>query len=103
MDIKATKMTESSLWTLPGSDDYETESEIASTTTPPKAANRWSHLLQRAASSNRERYRARLEGDGWSFVGGRYSDDMQELSDESSESVDEEFDVVVLSKESDGC
>lgn len=70
---------------------------------PSKAENRWSRLLQNAASSNRDRHRARLEGDGWAFVGGRYSDELQELSDESAESVDEEFDVVVLARESVGC
>jgi hypothetical protein len=56
-------------------------------------------LLRRAASSNRERLRARLEGDGWDFVGGKYGEEeavLQEAIGQSQESVDEEFDVVVL-------
>jgi hypothetical protein len=96
-------MSESSLWTLPGLDDGEPCSASGSTSHPANTENRWSRLLQRAASSNRERHRARLEGDGWAFVGGRYSDDLQELGDESAESVDEEFDVVVLAREVVGC
>lgn len=97
----AASMSESSLWTLPGYGDDE-----PATTGSPKtttAENRWSRLLHNAASSNRDRHRAHLEGDGWAFVGGRYSDELQELSDESAESVDEEFDVVVLARESVGC
>jgi hypothetical protein len=99
----ATDMCEPSLWTLPGSSCFE--SEISTMTVPGavKTENRWSRLLQKAASSNRDRHRARLEGDGWAFVGGRYSDELQELSDESAGSVDEEFDVVVLARESVGC
>ena len=91
-------MSESSLWTLPGFDDDTTTAQISA-----KTENRWSRLLQKAALSNRDRHRARLEGDGWAFVGGRYSDELHELSDESGESVDEEFDVVVLARESVGC
>lgn len=98
-----TDMSESSLWTLPGLDDGEPPLDSNVTPTPANAANRWSRLLQSAASSNRERHRARLEGDGWAFVGGRYSDELQELSDESGGSVDDEFDVVVLPREVVGC
>ncbi|KAF2632791.1 hypothetical protein BU25DRAFT_417382 [Macroventuria anomochaeta] len=97
-------MSESGLWTLPGfDDDDESSLKTPTTKTSAKTENRWSRLLQGAASSNRERHRARLEGDGWAFIGGRYSDEMQELSDGSGESVDEEFDVVVLARESVGC
>lgn len=103
MSTNFTDMSESSLWTLPGLDDGEPCSASSSTSTPANTENRWSRLLQSAASSNRERHRARLEGDGWAFVGGRYSDECQELSDESAESVDEEFDVVVLAREAVGC
>ena len=103
MSTNFTDMSESSLWTLPGLDDGEPCSASDSTSTPANPENRWSRLLQSAASSNRERHRARLEGDGWAFVGGRYSDECQELSDESAESVDEEFDVVVLAREVVGC
>lgn len=98
-----TDMSESSLWTLPGIEDGESTRDLKATLTTPATENRWSRLLRGAASSNRERHRARLEGDGWAFVGGRYSDELQELSDESGESVDEEFDVVVLPRECVGC
>lgn len=96
-------MSESSLWTLPGLEVDEHAHHPGATSTAPAAENRWSRLLRGAASSNRERHRARLEGDGWAFVGGRYSDELQELSDESGESVDDEFDVVVLPRECVGC
>lgn len=99
----AADMSESSLWTLPGSSCFGSETSTATTSSSAKTENRWSRLLQKAASSNRDRHRARLEGDGWAFVGGRYSNELQELSDESGESVDEEFDVVVLARESVGC
>lgn len=103
LNSTAPNMCESSLWTLPGSSCFETGLGTASSSHTAKTENRWSRLLQKAASSNRDRHRARLEGDGWAFVGGRYSDELQELSDESAESVDEEFDVVVLARESVGC
>lgn len=94
-------MSESSLWTLPGSSCFA--ADPAPPTPTPTTHNRWTRLVQKAASSNRDRHRARLEGDGWAFVGGRYSDEMQDLSDESAESVDDEFDVVVLPRRSVGC
>lgn len=90
--------TESDLWILPDIDDWEIESETAQQTAA-KGEGEWAPLLRRAASSNRERLRARLEGDGWDFVGGRYGEDekvIQEAVSQSEESVDEEFDVVVL-------
>ncbi|KAF2501892.1 hypothetical protein BU16DRAFT_522777 [Lophium mytilinum] len=53
-------------------------------------------LVERAVSSNHERLRKRLEGDGWEFVGGRYGE-IEEVGVESEGSeVDEEFDVVVI-------
>lgn len=67
-----------------------------------KKQGAWAPLVKRAASSNRERLRRRLEGDGWDFVGGKYGEDdaalkeAAETSEASQESVDEEFDVVVL-------
>ncbi|KAJ4336917.1 hypothetical protein N0V95_008485 [Ascochyta clinopodiicola] len=103
IDTNSTSMTESGLWTLPGFDDEETESEPTSGQSKHQPENRWARMLQSAASSNRQRHRARLEREGWAFIGGRYSDDMQALSDESGESVDEEFDVVVLPRECVGC
>ena len=103
LGANSTAMTESSLWTFPGFDDEEPATEIVAKQIQSKTENQWSRMLQRAASSNRQRYRARLEGEGWSFVGERYSDDLQEMSDESGECVDQEFDVVVLPRESDGC
>ncbi|KZM19584.1 Tripeptidyl-peptidase I [Ascochyta rabiei] len=102
-DTKSTSMTESGLWTLPGFDDEETKSEATSSQPQHQPENRWARMLQSAASSNRQRHRARLEREGWAFIGGRYSDDMHALSDESGESVDEEFDVVVLPRECVGC
>lgn len=98
----AADMSESSVWTLPGSSCLESKISLSSSGAN-STDNRWARLLQKAASSNRDRHRARLEGDGWAFVGGRYSDELQELSDESAESLDEEFDVVVLASESVGC
>ncbi|KAF1933904.1 uncharacterized protein M421DRAFT_88 [Didymella exigua CBS 183.55] len=102
LTTRAACTSEPSLWPLRGS-CFEPETSAA---TPPRLAsaeNRWSRLLERAASSNRDRHRARLEGDGWAFVAGRYSDELHELSDESAESLDDEFDVVVLARESLGC
>ena len=88
--------TESDLWILPDFDDWELEAEQAP---PPKKEAEWAPLLRRAAKSNLERLRARLEGDGWDFVGGKYDEDkkaLQEAASQGEESVDEEFDVVVL-------
>ncbi|KAF3045675.1 hypothetical protein E8E12_011144 [Didymella heteroderae] len=99
----AADMSESSLWTLPGSSCFGSDIGTVTPSGTINTENRWSRLLQKAALSNRDRHRAHLEGDGWAFVGGRYSDELQELSDESAESVDEEFDVVVLARESIGC
>ncbi|KAH7073254.1 hypothetical protein FB567DRAFT_196345 [Paraphoma chrysanthemicola] len=89
---------ESDLWILPDFDDWELESEA-----PPREGSTkdgdWAPLLRRAASSNRERLRARLEGDGWDFVGGKYGEDeqlRQEATGHGEESLDDEFDVVVL-------
>lgn len=67
-----------------------------------KKEGTWMPLVKRAVNSNRERLRRRLEGDGWDFVGGKYGEDGTALKEEadasadSEESVDEEFDVVVL-------
>jgi len=90
--------TESDLWILPDFDDWELDTEVPQQTTP-KGEGEWAPLLRRAARSNRERLRARLEGDGWDFVGGKYGEEekvSQEAASQSEESVDEEFDVVVL-------
>ncbi|KAF2818702.1 hypothetical protein CC86DRAFT_399071 [Ophiobolus disseminans] len=98
LNMASNDSTESDLWILPDFDDWELDSE-----TPQQSATKgegeWAPLLRRAASSNRERLRARLEGDGWDFVGGKYNEDektIQEAVSQSEESVDEEFDVVVL-------
>lgn len=93
--------TESDLWILPDFDEWELEAE-ASQHLPTRKEGQWAPLLQRAADSNRERLRRRLEGDGWDFVGGKYGEDgrvlqeAQEADCASEESLDEEFDVVVL-------
>lgn len=87
---------ESDLWILPDFDDWELDTDQA---TPVKQQSEWAPLLRRAAKSNLERLRARLEGDGWDFVGGKYDEDkkaLQEAASQGEESVDEEFDVVVL-------
>ncbi|KAJ4357421.1 uncharacterized protein N0V89_001996 [Didymosphaeria variabile] len=95
---------EADLWILPDFDEWEIDND------PPQQAHHqtkkkqgaWAPLVKRAASSNRERLRRRLEGDGWDFVGGKYGEDdaalkeAAETSEASQESVDEEFDVVVL-------
>ena len=118
--------SESDLWILPELDDWEegeeTETESSSqgtlspsasqssTTAPqppaaPQGPNKWAgSFFRRAANSNLERLRTRLEGDGWDFVGGRYHDDEMKClggggGAEGEESLDEEFDVVVLSGE----
>jgi hypothetical protein len=90
--------TEADLWILPDFDDWELDSE-APQQSVRKRQNEWGPLLRRAVSSNRERLRARLEGDGWDFVGGKYGEDektLQEATSQTEESVDDEFDVVVL-------
>ncbi|KAJ4374371.1 hypothetical protein N0V83_003112 [Neocucurbitaria cava] len=87
---------EADLWILPDFDDWELDTDQAA---PVKQQSEWAPLLRRAAKSNLERLRARLEGDGWDFVGGKYEEDkkaLQEAASHGEESVDEEFDVVVL-------
>lgn len=96
LNMANTDSTESDLWILPDFDDWELENETTQQTTIKREG-----LLRRAASSNRERLRARLEGDGWDFVGGKYGEEekaiqFQEALSRGEESVDEEFDVVVL-------
>jgi hypothetical protein len=90
---------ESDLWILPDFDEWEVEAET-SPNLPPRRDGEWETLVERAVNSNRERLRRKLEGDGWDFVGGKYGEDQKagQLDDTSTteESVDEEFDVVVL-------
>jgi len=101
---------ESDLWILPELEDWEADEEPSTTATsgqlPPSAClpakqGDWSSLLHRAANSNLERLRNRLEGDGWDFVNGRFSNPTKNLqmhasATQSEESIDDEFDVVVL-------
>jgi hypothetical protein len=99
LNLASDDSTESDLWILPDFDDWELDSDIPSPAATKGNAGEWAPLLHRAASSNRERLRARLEGDGWDFVGGKYGEEeagLQEAIGQSQESVDEEFDVVVL-------
>ncbi|KAF9735057.1 hypothetical protein PMIN06_000832 [Paraphaeosphaeria minitans] len=90
---------EPDLWILPEVDDETPQQKHFQAA---KKHGAWAPLVKRAASSNRERLRRRLEGDGWDFVGGKYGEDdaalkeEAEASEDSQESVDEEFDVVVL-------
>ena len=94
--------SEADLWILPELDDWEedeTETESAILTPSSSAEfdapatggmeNKWAGVLRRAANSNLERLRTRMEGDGWDFVkpANQDEDDMD----------DEEFDVVILS------
>jgi hypothetical protein len=105
LNLASDDSTESDLWILPDFDDWELDNETTQRETT-KGPSVWAPLLRRAASSNRERLRARLEGDGWDFVGGKYGEDektLQETGTESQESVDDEFDVVVLPVERISC
>ncbi|KAF1951745.1 hypothetical protein CC80DRAFT_192995 [Byssothecium circinans] len=90
---------ESELWILPDFDEWEVEADVSQPETPRGKGSEWAPLVERAVNSNRERLRRRLEGDGWDFVCGRYGEDgkmLKEMADAGEESVDEEFDVVVL-------
>jgi hypothetical protein len=100
LNMASDDSTESDLWILPDFDDWELDTDTLSHSATKENEGEWAPLLRRAASSNRERLRARLEGDGWDFVGGKYGGEedtvLQETISQSQESVDEEFDVVVL-------
>lgn len=93
---------DSDLWILPDFEDWEIASESPSTTPQSqswsnKKSAEWAPLVERAVRSNQERLRHRLEGDGWDFVGGRHGEEKCALKEARiEESVDEEFDVVVL-------
>ncbi|KAI4612783.1 uncharacterized protein J4E87_010046 [Alternaria ethzedia] len=95
--------SEADLWILPELDDWEedeTETESAILTPSSSAEldaprpaiggmeNKWAGVLRRAANSNLERLRNRMEGEGWDFV----KPDDEDLDE------DDEFDVVVLRK-----
>ncbi|KAF2651800.1 hypothetical protein K491DRAFT_681887 [Lophiostoma macrostomum CBS 122681] len=108
--------SESDLWILPDFDEWVFENDASEQELKREdEAAQGTSLLQRAVQSNRERLRRRLEGDGWDFVGGRYGEGSkvvemvsrmsmavgytkagEALKSEEEESVDEEFDVVVL-------
>jgi hypothetical protein len=117
LNLNTSDNSDSDLWILPDFEDWEYDD--ASPLTHPRdqkarinieagqdrqsalsEQNEWIPFVQRAASSNRERLRRRLEGDGWDFVGGKYGhtnmEDWPDTGSASEESVDEEFDVVVL-------
>lgn len=105
LDQKACSDVEPDLWILPDFDDWalENDSSTHGNGNPPAAKpGNWAPLVKRAVNSNRERLRRRLEGDGWDFVGGKYGEqdaaikEEAEASEASQESVDDEFDVVVL-------
>lgn len=130
MNLNGSDSSDSDLWILPDFEDWEYDdaSPLAHPASNPLSLNlnmkrdgdgrsemamampgqsEWAPLVQRAASSNRERLRRRLEGDGWDFVGGKYGYGNGEESwivnrggsgsgSSSEESVDEEFDVVIL-------
>lgn len=97
LNLASDDNTDSDLWILPDFDDWEADAESQKQVTTNQG--QWAPLLRRAAKSNLERLRARLEGDGWDFVGGKYGEDekaLKEAASQDEESVDEEFDVVVL-------
>jgi hypothetical protein len=103
LNMTSDKSTESDLWMLPDFDDWEMEQEapVAPAPAPSEREGVFGTLLRCAANSNLERLRTRLEGDGWDFVGGRYGQSTKSLQQAASqsqdeESVDDEFDVVVL-------
>ncbi|KAI4643893.1 uncharacterized protein J4E79_011165 [Alternaria viburni] len=97
--------SEADLWILPELDDWEedeTETDSSTILTPSSSAeldaprpaaggmeNKWAGVLRRAANSNLERLRTRMEGEGWDFV----------KPDEEDLDEDEEFDVVICGKE----
>ncbi|KAI4649960.1 uncharacterized protein J4E78_008241 [Alternaria triticimaculans] len=94
--------SEADLWILPELDDWEEdETETESTILTPSSSaeldapatggmeNKWAGVLRRAANSNLERLRNRMEGEGWDFVKSADQDD--------EDMDDEEFDVVILS------
>ncbi|KAE8835365.1 hypothetical protein HRS9122_07635 [Pyrenophora teres f. teres] len=78
---------ESDLWILPELEDWEADEEPRNPAT--------------SANSNLERLRNRLDVDGWDFVNGRFGNSTKSLqmdasATQSEESIDDEFDVVVL-------
>jgi hypothetical protein len=118
LNLNTSDNSDSDLWILPDFEDWEYDDASPITHPRDKKArinmkagedrqsalsgqNDWVSFVQRAASSNRERLRRRLEGDGWDFVGGKYGytnevEEWRSTGCGSEESVDEEFDVVVL-------
>ncbi len=101
LNMASQENSESDLWILPDFDDwaYDTANFQKPASRSTQSTTEWAPFLRRAANSNLERLRARLEGDGWAFVGGKYEEEKKVLQEEASlseESVDEEFDVVVL-------
>lgn len=100
LNLSTDNSTESDLWILPDFDEWELDTESPQLQESPRRRDaEWAPLVQRAVNSNRERLRRRLEGDGWDFVGGKYGEDgkaLKEVDSVSEESVDDEFDVVVL-------
>ncbi|KAI4674801.1 uncharacterized protein J4E84_010407 [Alternaria hordeiaustralica] len=97
--------SEADLWILPELDDWEEdETETESTILTPSSSaeldagrpaaggmeNKWAGVLRRAANSNLERLRMRMEGEGWDFV---------KAANQDAEDLDEEFDVVICGKE----
>ncbi|KAF2877226.1 hypothetical protein BDV95DRAFT_589837 [Massariosphaeria phaeospora] len=112
LHIASADSVESDLWILPDFDEWEfdagesagREDDDDGGGGDAQGGRAWAPLVSRAVVSNRERLRQRLEGDGWAFVGGKYGDGdadggmdvLAGLDSGSEESVDEEFDVVVL-------
>ncbi|KAF2192132.1 hypothetical protein K469DRAFT_694282 [Zopfia rhizophila CBS 207.26] len=97
LNLNGSDNNEAELWILPDFEEWELDTE-SSKQPSMRREGEWAPLVQRAVNSNRERLRRRLEGDGWDFVGGKYGEGevAHETQSVSEESVDEEFDVVIL-------
>ena len=117
LNFNSADSSDSDLWILPDFEDWEYDDASPAAHTANKKftfkvkgkgdeqdkavarQNEWAPLVQRAVSSNRERLRLRLECDGWHFVGGKYAIEEEWKTgpiNEVKESVDDEFDFVIL-------
>ncbi|KAF2704982.1 hypothetical protein K504DRAFT_460769 [Pleomassaria siparia CBS 279.74] len=117
LNLNGADNSDSDLWILPDFEDWEYDdasplahagvqkgsviTQSSKMTMGKAEQGEWTAFMQRAASSNRERLRRRLEGDGWDFVGGKYGYGTESVewrtgASVGEEKVDEEFDFVIL-------
>jgi hypothetical protein len=111
LNAASEESSESDLWILPELDDWEenepetetpalshsssSSSSLSASLSSPASAcveNKWAAVLRRAADSNLQRLRTRMEGEGWDFVKPANHDDDEDAG------VDEDFDCVVLAR-----